>query len=281
MSKNPQKKLWHTCNNCGNDFSGNFCNLCGEKVYHEHDRSFSHLIEEVFHFVTHFEGTFILSLKTMLSKPGKISDDFCNGVRKKYFKPLSFFLMLVILYLLFPLFEGLNMRPHFYENNNLFGSYATAQLERVKTTKHLTDEELEETFLHKGEKVSKFLLFIVIPFMALLSLGAGFKKRKYYFDHFIFSTEVVSFFILWGFLILPAIVWLAAAIGVQLFHSEDSLGIVLFSGLGIYAGIASTRFFRFPRLISLLYAVGFALSLTLFLQYVYKFILFWITIHLV
>lgn len=281
MTKHPQKKERHTCKNCGNDFIGKFCNVCGEKVYEDHDRSFGHLVEEVLHFVTHFEGTFIQSLKTILSKPGKISEDFCNGIRRKYFKPLSFFLMLVILYLLFPLFEGLNMKLHFYKQNNLFGTYASEHIEKVKEAKHLTEEELEETFLHKGEKTSKFLLFITIPFMALLSYGVGFKKRKYYFDHFIFTTEMISFFILWGFLILPLFVWIAARMGIQVFHSEDTLGIVIYTVFSIYVGFSATRFFKFSRLMSFMYSLGFATGLVFFLQYVYKFILFSIAIHLV
>jgi len=270
----------HVCRNCGNAFEGKFCNECGEKVY-LNDRSFKHLIEEVLHFFTHFEGTFFNSIKTMLSKPGKISEDFCNGARKKYFKPLSFFLMLVILYLLFPILEGLNMRLHYYKKNNLFGSYATEQIEKVKEAKHFTDTQLEEAFLHKGEKISKFLLFIVIPFVALASFAVGFKKRKYYFDHFILSTELFSFFILFGFLILPLIMILTQKIGFQLFHSDDSLTIFVYAVLAIYVAFSSRRFFQFKRFFSFIYTFIFVTSLWCFLGYVYKFILFSIVIHVV
>src|SRR5579871_2821131 len=100
----------HVCKNCKHSFVGNFCNACGEKVYHENDRAFKHLFEEVLHFLTHFDGTLLRNIKTMLTYPGKVSEDFCYGIRKKYFKPLSLFLLLVILYLLFPLFGGLNMK---------------------------------------------------------------------------------------------------------------------------------------------------------------------------
>jgi len=270
----------HVCKNCGSSFAGKFCPECGEKVY-TNDRSFKHLIEEVLHFFTHLEGTFFNSIKAMLSKPGKISEDFCNGVRKKYFKPLSFFLMLVILYLLFPVFEGLNMRLHYYKENRLFGAYATEQIEKVKEEKHFTNEQLEEVFLHKGEKTSKFLLFIIIPFLAAISFVVGFKKRKFYFDHFIFSAELISFFILFGFLILPLILILTQLIGFQVFHSDNSMVIFVYSILIIYVAISSKRFFHFTRFFSLIYALIFAASLWYFLEYGYKFILFSIAIHLI
>lgn len=99
----------HICKNCGHVFTGNYCNQCGEKVYTEHDKSLVHLLEEGFHFVTHFEGTLLTTIKTIFTKPGQLTLDYCNGVRKKYFRPLSFFLLLVVFYLVFPLLSGLNM----------------------------------------------------------------------------------------------------------------------------------------------------------------------------
>src|SRR4051812_49053712 len=97
----------HTCKNCGNRFNGKFCNQCGEKVYTDKDRSVLHFVEEGFHFLTHFDGNFITTLKAIFIRPGQLSQDYSIGIRKKYFKPLSLFLILVVLYLLFPMFRGL------------------------------------------------------------------------------------------------------------------------------------------------------------------------------
>jgi hypothetical protein len=267
------------CKNCGNTFTGKFCNQCGEKLYHEHDRSFTHLLEEAFHFLTHFEGTFFTTLKAMATRPGKISLEYCAGLRKKYFKPISFFLMMVIIYLLFPVFEGLNMRLYFHEHHSLYGQYAEKQVESKKAEKHFTDEELEEAFHHKGEKTSKFLLFTVLPFMALISFALGFKKRKYYFDHFIFSTEITSFFILWGFLLLPLIIRPIMWLGVT--EMPDSVvGFLVFVVFGVYIGIAARRFFGFTRFYSIVFALLFAAGFFAVLEYVYKFLLFFVSIHL-
>src|SRR5689334_1275203 len=98
------------CKNCGHSFSGKYCNNCGEKVYTEHDRTFMHFVEEGMHFITHLDGTLINTIRTMFKSPGKLSVDYCAGKRKTYFKPLSFFLLLVVIYLLFPFFQALNMR---------------------------------------------------------------------------------------------------------------------------------------------------------------------------
>ena len=268
------------CKNCGNHFTGKFCNNCGEKVYSDKDKVVLHLVDEAFHFVTHFEGTFLTSLKSILTKPGNLSLDFCNGVRKKYFKPLSFFLMLVIIYLLFPVFEGLNMKLHYHTVNGFYGSYASHKVQEVMLSKGMNWDQLSEAFHQKGEKVSKFLLFSIIPFMALFSWLLGFKKRKYYYDHFIFSTEAASFFLLWGFLLFPFILFtLNFLTGTFLFNKEIYVGIIILLAMIIFLVIGSKRFFKFSITYSILYSILYIGTMMLFVNYIYKLVLFYLAIN--
>ncbi len=271
----------NVCKNCSNRFSGKFCNACGEKIYTEKDKKISHLFTEAFHFLTHFEGTFFNTLKTVFTRPGNLSADYCNGLRKKYFKPLSFFLLLVILYLIFPVFEGLNMKLKYHENHMLYGKYAAAKVASIIEQTGAGHESLERAFHRAGEKTSKFLLFIIIPFVAMISWGLGFKKRNLYFDHFVFSIELCSFFLLWGFLLLPLLLAIFRLIvGSYAYTSENITSILIFSVYILYVAVAARRFFRFRRWFSVIYALLFSLSLILFLEYIYKFILFNIAINL-
>lgn len=271
-----------TCKNCGNHFSGKFCNACGEKVYTDKDKKVSHLFEEAFHFITHFEGKFFTTLKAIFTSPGKLSADYCDGLRKKYFKPLSFFLMLVILYLIFPVFEGLNMKLKYHEIHRVYGKYAAAKVNAVMEQRKITHEALELSFHQAGEKTSKFLLFTIIPFVALASWAMGFKKRKLYFDHFVFTIEMCSFFLLWGFLLLPLLMAVFNILtGSHIFNTEGKTSIMIMTVYILYVAVAARRFFHFPWWFRIIYTLLFTLSLVLFLEYVYKFILFNIAIHLV
>jgi hypothetical protein len=270
------------CKNCGNSISGKFCSNCGEKVYSQKDNSVLHLLSEGFHFITHFEGSFFNTLKAIFTKPGKFSLDYCNGIRKKYFKPISFFLMLVILYLLFPIFDGLNMKLRYHLTHPLYGNYAKNKVIEVMQLKHLTDSEFGEVFKHTSEKLSKFLLFIIIPVIAFFSWLLSFKKRKYYYDNFIFSIEVVSFFILWGFLILPLLLRILSWVSPLNTEIEELLLIIPHVTLFvIYLIIAAKRFFQFKWWYSTLYSFLFTFILTMFIQYIYKLILFFITMQLI
>src|SRR6476469_3259094 len=82
-----------TCKNCGNHFEGEYCNICGEKIYHEHDKRFAHFIEEAFHFTTHFDSKIFRSFWLIFSKPGFLAQEFALGRRKKYFSPVSLFMV--------------------------------------------------------------------------------------------------------------------------------------------------------------------------------------------
>lgn len=269
------------CKNCSAPVTEKFCGKCGEKVYADSDKSLKHLFEEAFHFMTHFEGKFFTTLLTMIKSPGRLSLDYCSGIRKKYFRPLSFYLLLIIAYLLFPVFEGLNMKLKYYYGNPMFGSYAEHRAEEVRIRKNYSEEKMAEVFHQKGEKTSKFMLFIVLPFMAFFSYAIGFRKRKFYFDHFIFTTEVTSFYLLFGFLILPLLVILVSRTGVRLFSSEGWIGFVIYSGVSIYASIAAGKFFRFQKVMNILYGLLFCFALVAFVQFIYKFILFNVVIALI
>lgn len=194
----------NTCKNCGNHFSGQYCNQCGEKVYTHHDKNIGHIFEEVFHFLTHFEGSFLTTLKTVFTKPGKFSLEYCNGLRKKYFKPVSLFLLLVVLYLLFPRFAGLNMKMGTYATDKYGFTWIAVPIIKAKLrAKEMKYDELAKLYDAKSSSVSKISLFFILPLASAVLLLLFFNTKKYYFDHFILSLELCSIFIALHFLIIP------------------------------------------------------------------------------
>lgn len=268
-----------SCKNCGNNFSGKFCNACGEKIYSQHDKSVIHFFEEGIHFITHFEGTLFTTLKTMFTKPGQVSVDYCNGIRKKYFKPLSLFLLLIILYLLFPVLEGLNMKLQYFPHQDYYGNFAQSKIDETLKQTGMTIEMLSEKFHTKGEKASKFLLITLVPFTALVFYAAAFFRRKYFFDHMVFASEINSFYLLWGFLILPVLMmvsnffskWMT---GRFLPFSDDVIGILIYSVMCIYLARAVKRFYAFKWWQTILFLIVFYFSHTFIVYSLYKFLLF-------
>ena len=174
------------------------------------------------------------------------------------------------------------MKLEYHARNDLYGNYAAGKIQEVLTSKNLTYSELELKFHKAGEKTSKFLLFIIIPFLALVSWSLGFKKRRLYYDHFIFSTELAGFFILWGYLIFPLIIYILTSLSIISPGLKDNtLGIWIMIIFFIYTFFATKRFFNYKFFYSLFYTVMISIMINVIIILIYKFILFYIGINLV
>ncbi len=194
------------CKNCESQLNGKFCASCGQKVCTEKDKSIGNLLHEGFHFMTHFDGKFFNTLKTMYKYPGKLSVDYSEGIRQKYYKPVSFYLLIVLLYLLFPLASGMNMEMKYYKENSIFGKYLSHQIKEKLVKDNIREDQLSEKFHQKSKSTSKFLLLLLIPLSAPILYLLYFNKRRYHFDNFIFLIEVNIFFLLTFFILIPVFV---------------------------------------------------------------------------
>lgn len=202
------------CTNCGKPVEGRYCGHCGEKVYTDHDKSFSHLFEEGFHTVTHLDGKFATTLRVLLLRPGQFAYDYCRGLRKKYYKPLGLFLMVVIVYLLFPFMQGLNLPMNGALDS--FGSYSlsfTRSLAEAKAeARGYSMQELAEHYNARSPAFAKVMLFLLLPMSAFVLWLLNRRRKRYIFDHFILGTELVTHFILISFLLIPGLLFCVSAV---------------------------------------------------------------------
>lgn len=269
-----------TCKNCAFSFSGNYCPNCGEKVYTEKDRSVRILLKETVLLLTQFEGTFFSTVKAIFLNPGKLSSDYCLGIRKRYFKPISFYLLVVVIYLLFPLFQGLNMQMNTYKYHAIIGSYASQQIENKAKEYSISESTLAERYAAKSETSSKLLLLLLIPFSALVVALLYLKRKSKWFDLLILATEMNIFYLLVIFLLLPLLyVYLLQNTGI-LRLSEDALGLSFTLLFGIYAAIVFRNIFKSTWMVSILKGFTFGLLHTLIVLMIYKPLVFVFTILL-
>ena len=278
----------NNCKNCGHAFAGNYCNVCGEKLYKEHDKALSHLFEEVFHFITHFDNKFFKTIWLVFRKPGLVSYEFCNGVRKKYFKPVSLFLVGVVLYLIFPVLRGLNvtLSSHLAQDKAMHISFPRNWVEAKMADEHVTYAEFNKHFEEKSPKVSKLLMIIIIPFTGILLRFMFRKPPRFYFDHFTLAAEINTFYLYFTFLLVPLLInityWLFKLIGGKHFYDNEFVFLFLHLGaLSLFATIAFRRFYGVKTWKAFLKSLLFLLGHTIIVYILYRLILFCVVMLLV
>lgn len=83
-----------TCLNCGHALQPDhrFCPACGQAT-HLHRINGHYLAHEAVHYFTHADRGIFLLLASLLRQPGIAARHYLAGQRKKYFPPLTFFLL--------------------------------------------------------------------------------------------------------------------------------------------------------------------------------------------
>lgn len=269
-----------SCKNCGIQLTGKYCSFCGQKKYADKDKSLSHILEDALHFLTHFEGSFFTSIKAILFHPGKLTVDYCSGIRKKYYKPISLFLMVVIIYLLNPMYSGLNQEYRYFKENIVYGSMAKASIEKKIANSSMTESDLAIDYSQKSKSLSKVLLFIFIISSAFFLFLLYYKQRKWLFDHVILATEINTIFILLIFILFPLLMLI---IGTIFRIDEDVVSDEFFALLSFiifftYNSIAFKSMFKESTIKTVIKSLVFTLLHTLFFIFVYRFIVFKVTL---
>lgn len=80
------------CKNCQATITSKFCSECGQKS-DVHSITIKHVAHDFFHAFTHTDKGFLLLMKELLTRPGIVTREYIEGKRKKYFNPLSFFII--------------------------------------------------------------------------------------------------------------------------------------------------------------------------------------------
>jgi hypothetical protein len=269
--------LDHTCKNCGNSFKGNFCNTCGEKFYTDNDKSVKHLAEEALHFITHFDTKFFTTIRSVLFKTGIYSLDYAEGKRKKYFKPVSLFLIIVILYLIFPKFKGLNMNFDTYSVPQYGYAFLAKPVVQAKLAAGLSIDAIRAHYNETSPKFAKFLLLLFLPLTAVTFKALFFRRRKYFFDHFILAAELNTFFIALVFLLLPLLMTIIATISKESVLLFADGGIILSAAgvvLLLVTIIAFRRFYGEKWGWCTIKAIIFFLVFNYVIKFIYNSILF-------
>ncbi|HPW63719.1 MAG TPA: DUF3667 domain-containing protein [Cyclobacteriaceae bacterium] len=212
----------HTCKSCHNVFTGNFCNLCGEKILTKQDKSFKTVLNNVFRTVTSVDSQFIKTLWLVLKNPGFLSRDFAHGKRVKHLSPMSLFFVLNLIYFFFPVIQLFNASLNTQLLSPLSSFYQSIIAHKIVSM----NLNLESFTLFYNMKTTGLAKLMVMVFVILSSLPLNllyWKKNKYFTDHVTFAVELACFNLFVNAIVLSVIVRL---VGIGNYLNETSLTII-------------------------------------------------------
>jgi len=87
------------CPNCGSEARGNFCYQCGQETHLHKDTFWGLVMHFVGHYF-HYDSKFWQTIKTMWTKPGKLTVAYMDRQRMRYIPPISLYICISAVYFL-------------------------------------------------------------------------------------------------------------------------------------------------------------------------------------
>ncbi|HYG40977.1 MAG TPA: DUF3667 domain-containing protein [Cytophagales bacterium] len=198
------------CPSCGENFKGNYCCKCGEKVFHPKDLSLKNFFTNAVYTFSHVDTKFFLSLKFLLLKPGLLTKSYISGARVKFGKPMQIFLLSNLFFYFVTHTIGSRDYTPFYGDHHFFflSDYkilswlqpidqtivnAIDSLDKWKQSRlDLSEKELIQLFSEHSWVYSKILVILLIPLYSIVFWVFFKRKLEYFGAAVIMATHFVS-----------------------------------------------------------------------------------------
>jgi hypothetical protein len=177
------------CPNCGEGLEGEYCHGCGQKKLDRRELSLKRFfINATSEFADFESNKAVQTLKALLFKPGRLTDEYLAGRRRRYISPVKLYLTFSALYFLFAwgaLSEARGGGADWMKQQ----PWAIA----MARSRNISVQTLVDKLNQRSEKFATALRFMSVlvsgGFLMLLYHGT----RRYYVENLIFSLHYYSF----------------------------------------------------------------------------------------
>lgn len=220
----------NTCQNCGKYVSKRYCSHCGQENI-EIRYSFPGLAHHFAADLFHYDSSIWLTIRYLLTSPGKLAKEYVSGRRKAYVDPIKLYIFISFVtffslgilstYKKIDISEKSNAvelsvsatdkntgKPISFTVNNFeqldsINNSPNITLNEYYTVKYLLKAVGNASNNHKREQVKEFtthnlpkVLFIYMPIFAFWLWIFHYKQKRFYSDSGIFTLYFFSFILL-------------------------------------------------------------------------------------
>jgi Protein of unknown function (DUF3667) len=163
------------------------------------DHTLKHFFERFFEGFANAEGKAFLSLRLLVTRPGRLTADCLRGKRKPYIPPFQLFLIAnLIFFLLHPLVGSdtlttdLHTQLRYTWHSAIVRDWVTPRL----LSRGMTTDAYAATFDPAAVKLARSLVILVVPIFSLAVMALYFPHRRRYAAHLVFSLHFCAFWLL-------------------------------------------------------------------------------------
>lgn len=243
-----------SCLNCDQPISGNYCSSCGQSTAVERIT-----ITETWHnFLSSsfsIEGPYFTTLKTLLLNPGEVFREFIGGKRKKYYKPVAFFILNTAIYMVVKSLLGYNP---------LDGQTSVEEM-RVNSSENA--KLILATGQFMAANINNILFFMVFGISLAMKT---FYPKKYNYGEYLSAGFYIS-----GFFIFVNVFSML----VSSFFKTNWLSLIIVFLLFLLIFYASFSFFQKKGVKAVFKSIGISfLSIVLYMLMAYGFSFLWVLV---
>lgn len=266
------------CLNCNSPVQGEYCQHCGQSIRDNSDRSLTRLLGEVFGNFFFLDNRILVSLKHLFAFPGRMTVEFIEGKRKKFISPITLFLFFNLIYFFvnpltdysLPLYDQITAQP-------IYSEWAKDWTILKLKANDLDFQDYSLIYQDMSDNISKSIMIINVPIIAIFIFLMSFKKRKFYYDSLIFSFHFFSLYIA-SWIIAE---WITSLIDLIYGYEDSDLSSIVFMflafvGPSLYGIFSMRKLLIIPWYWAIPAGLGTMVAVTL-ANMIYRLIVFTVT----
>jgi hypothetical protein len=260
------------CTNCGAALSDRYCGRCGQDSHAS--LSFAHFLHEFAEGMFHVDSTLWRTLRTLVLRPGQLTEQYLGGKRRSYTPPFRTYLVISIAYFvvasMFALPEsrvvstgGREMQPADCVELAADPGFLLRLVPDLEGAclRALSDDR--KALNAALENLLPKVMFVVLPLVALVQFWIFRRQRPLYLENLVFVLHFQSFYYLVSTVALLLAAGITALIGAGA-RIGDLFEFAIYVWSVVYLIMAMRRVYRASTLRIVLGLAALAVSYMVF-----------------
>ncbi|MFK8057995.1 MAG: DUF3667 domain-containing protein [Saprospiraceae bacterium] len=193
--ENGQEGEQTQCLNCSAAVADVFCQSCGQRVRENSDRSIGQLLGDFLGNLFFIDNRFLLSAWYLFRFPGRMTIEFLEGKRKKFISPVTLFLFANLIYFFVDPLSDYSLSLYDQVYGQYYSEWIKPWVRIVMQNSGLESAAYNTAYQNTSDNISKVIMILNIPMIALAVYVLALKKRRYYYDSLIYAFHFFSVYI--------------------------------------------------------------------------------------